>query len=453
MTARRQARADRGGRRAVHRAGRGRRQGPGRRRSPPRPGRPRPPPTCEAGADLGGHRGPGERHGRPVRPDGERARDVVDAVVDGRRRRERMVFEAPRKDQQAWLVRRFGADVNLGNIAPAEVLGRGGAAARAARRHRRRPPEPGARADDRDLPRPLPRGVGHRRRRRRWSRAAARAATSRPVYRRTRYVVVRRGAETALVEVDAQADRRALFSPIVGRRCCWPGPDETRVPAPPRRRHRRAQRSWLGRGPDAPPARGASSSRGATGTSASSSTRAPVRVHVLDVVPPRAGQAARPGRAGAARPPRTCPPIVLVPRVVELADLLPAEPAGALPAARAAAAAWRCPGADVCLPRRASRRGATGRCSAAPAPAASTTASTSGAGPPGRHLPAARCRPRRAPAGEVLLTKCCLLEEHIEVDGPDRASSRGAPRSAPGARGARTARRRARPGAGVGARI
>jgi phosphosulfolactate synthase len=35
---------------------------------------------------------------------------------------DRMVFEAPRKAQQVWFVRRFGAEVNLGNIAPADVL-------------------------------------------------------------------------------------------------------------------------------------------------------------------------------------------------------------------------------------------------------------------------------------------------------------------------------------------
>ncbi|HLH70866.1 MAG TPA: phosphosulfolactate synthase [Candidatus Dormibacteraeota bacterium] len=34
-----------------------------------------------------------------------------------------VVFEAPRKQQQVWLIRRFGRDVNLGNVAPAEVLG------------------------------------------------------------------------------------------------------------------------------------------------------------------------------------------------------------------------------------------------------------------------------------------------------------------------------------------
>lgn len=54
-------------------------------------------------------------------PDGQVRSHVVDAVVDAVGA-ERIVFEAPRKDQQSWLVRRFGADVNLGNIVPAEIL-------------------------------------------------------------------------------------------------------------------------------------------------------------------------------------------------------------------------------------------------------------------------------------------------------------------------------------------
>ena len=48
--------------------------------------------------------------------------EVADAVVAAVGP-ECVVFEAPRKEQQAWLVRRFGADVGLGNLAPAEVLG------------------------------------------------------------------------------------------------------------------------------------------------------------------------------------------------------------------------------------------------------------------------------------------------------------------------------------------
>jgi phosphosulfolactate synthase len=33
-----------------------------------------------------------------------------------------VIFEAPQKGQQAWFIRQFGADVNLGNVAPASVL-------------------------------------------------------------------------------------------------------------------------------------------------------------------------------------------------------------------------------------------------------------------------------------------------------------------------------------------
>ncbi|SNS71324.1 phosphosulfolactate synthase [Asanoa hainanensis] len=47
--------------------------------------------------------------------------DIIDAAVDAAGL-DRVLFEAPRKDQQAWLISRFGPDVNLGNIAPAEVL-------------------------------------------------------------------------------------------------------------------------------------------------------------------------------------------------------------------------------------------------------------------------------------------------------------------------------------------
>lgn len=35
----------------------------------------------------------------------------------------RVIFEAPDKSQQAWLINRFGTDANLGNVLPADVLG------------------------------------------------------------------------------------------------------------------------------------------------------------------------------------------------------------------------------------------------------------------------------------------------------------------------------------------
>ncbi len=35
---------------------------------------------------------------------------------------ERLIFEAPQREQQVWLLQRFGGECNLGNIAPADVL-------------------------------------------------------------------------------------------------------------------------------------------------------------------------------------------------------------------------------------------------------------------------------------------------------------------------------------------
>ncbi len=55
------------------------------------------------------------------RPDGEVRMGLIDEIahaVDVGR----VVFEAPRKDQQVWFLRRFGPDCNLGNIHPDEVL-------------------------------------------------------------------------------------------------------------------------------------------------------------------------------------------------------------------------------------------------------------------------------------------------------------------------------------------
>jgi phosphosulfolactate synthase len=54
-------------------------------------------------------------------PAGFIRRDVVNAVVDAVGLAG-VVFEAPRKDQQAWLVREFGADVSVGNVAPGDTL-------------------------------------------------------------------------------------------------------------------------------------------------------------------------------------------------------------------------------------------------------------------------------------------------------------------------------------------
>ncbi len=54
-------------------------------------------------------------------PDGSVRTDLVDLLATGLGP-ERIIFEAPRRAQQAWLIRRFGAEINLGNVAPEEVL-------------------------------------------------------------------------------------------------------------------------------------------------------------------------------------------------------------------------------------------------------------------------------------------------------------------------------------------
>jgi phosphosulfolactate synthase len=47
--------------------------------------------------------------------------EVIDTVVEVAGH-ERIVFEAPRRDQQAWCINHFGPDVNLGNIALDDIV-------------------------------------------------------------------------------------------------------------------------------------------------------------------------------------------------------------------------------------------------------------------------------------------------------------------------------------------
>jgi phosphosulfolactate synthase len=55
------------------------------------------------------------------RHDGEVRMGLIDEIVHAVEP-DKILFEAPRKDQQVWFIRRFGPDVNLGNIIPEEVL-------------------------------------------------------------------------------------------------------------------------------------------------------------------------------------------------------------------------------------------------------------------------------------------------------------------------------------------
>lgn len=53
--------------------------------------------------------------------DGSVRTDLVEAIAD-RLPVDRVIFEVPRKAQQTWFIERFGAGVNLGNIAQDEIL-------------------------------------------------------------------------------------------------------------------------------------------------------------------------------------------------------------------------------------------------------------------------------------------------------------------------------------------
>jgi phosphosulfolactate synthase len=55
------------------------------------------------------------------RHDGEVRMGLIDEIVHAIPA-DKLLFEAPRKDQQVWFIRRFGANVNLGNIVPEDVL-------------------------------------------------------------------------------------------------------------------------------------------------------------------------------------------------------------------------------------------------------------------------------------------------------------------------------------------
>jgi phosphosulfolactate synthase len=55
------------------------------------------------------------------RPDGEVRMGLIDEIAH-RVDVDKLLFEAPRKEQQVWFLKRFGREVNLGNIAPDDVL-------------------------------------------------------------------------------------------------------------------------------------------------------------------------------------------------------------------------------------------------------------------------------------------------------------------------------------------
>ncbi len=55
------------------------------------------------------------------RPNGEIRSGLIDEIAD-QISVEDLIFETPKKEQQVWFIKKFGSNVNLGNIQPAEVI-------------------------------------------------------------------------------------------------------------------------------------------------------------------------------------------------------------------------------------------------------------------------------------------------------------------------------------------
>lgn len=234
--------------------------------------------------------------------------------------------------------------------------------------------------------------------------------TSRPVYRRTRYIVVRAGGATALVEVHKTA-MNALFYDVADVRLLA-GPDETAY------LHRPdldtgVPSDLVKAAQDAPGAR-CVVVEGRYGHVSFVLDPAPVRLHVLDVAPPwpakLVDQVERVLQTA-----EDLPAVVPVPHVVELSDLLPDTPSGHY-LLQCRGGGMDVPGASVSYldevpPREDWTLLGCARSRAiheflydGPVPQIDT-------------CPRTLARSIEVPAGEMLLTKCCLLEEHIEGEG------------------------------------
>jgi phosphosulfolactate synthase len=57
------------------------------------------------------------------RPNGELRYGLIEEILDSGLNLNQLVFEAPTKELQTYFIRRVGPNVNLGNVAPADVIG------------------------------------------------------------------------------------------------------------------------------------------------------------------------------------------------------------------------------------------------------------------------------------------------------------------------------------------
>lgn len=234
--------------------------------------------------------------------------------------------------------------------------------------------------------------------------------TARPAYRRSRYLVARRGADTALVEL-VPGRTTGLFSEVADV-VLLAAPEETAYVHRPDL-DTAVPSDLVKAALDAPDAR-CVVVEGAYGHVSFVLDPAPVRLHVLDVAPPWPAKLLDQVQRllGTAD---DLPGVAVLPHVVELPDLLPGEPEGhyLLPCR---GGGMDVPGAEVSyldeVPPRAEwtllgcarSRAIHDFFYDGDVPQIDTCPRTVAAG-------------IDLPPGEVLLTKCCLLENSVEVDG------------------------------------
>ncbi|HEU0104037.1 MAG TPA: hypothetical protein VFR07_17110 [Mycobacteriales bacterium] len=233
---------------------------------------------------------------------------------------------------------------------------------------------------------------------------------SRPVYRRTRYVVVRAGGRAALVEVDKR-ESDGLFWDVTAVRLLA-GPDETAWVVRPEL-DPGIPSDLAGAAADCPEAR-CVVLEGRYGHISFVLDSTPVRLHVLDVAPPHPAKLLDQVQRVLATA-EDLPGVLPVPQVVELGDLVPTGATGdyLLPCR---GGGMQVPGTtvhylDEVPPQRDWTLLGCARSQAI------HQALYGGSVPQVDTCPRVLARAVELAPGEVLLTKCCLLEEHVEVDG------------------------------------
>ena len=235
--------------------------------------------------------------------------------------------------------------------------------------------------------------------------------TSRPVYRRSDHLVARNGGRTALVGLVRGATT-GLFS-AVDDVVLLAGPSETAYVRRPDVDTAVPSALLAVALADAPGAR-CVVVEGRYGHVSFVLDPAPVRVHVLDVVPPRPAKLVD-QLARALETADELPGVELVPHVVPLASLLPAEPADAY-LFPCRGGGMEVPGAEVAYldevpPRRNWTLVGCARSRAI------HDFFYDGDVPQVDMCPRVLAARVDVPDGEALLTKCCLLEDRVEVEG------------------------------------